>query len=86
MPLFDYTCDKDGAFEVIRKYDDRETPIECPVCNKPSPYTPSYKTGSPVFKGTGFYQTDYKNPVPNFGKAPKLDKETKRMLETADGR
>ena len=56
MPLYEYQCDRDGRFEVIRKFSD--PPLKkCPTCGRPVQRLPS--APAIQFKGTGWYVTDY---------------------------
>ncbi len=56
MPLYEYQCDRDGRFEVIRKFSD--PPLKrCPKCGGPLQRLPS--APAIQFKGTGWYVTDY---------------------------
>lgn len=56
MPLYEYQCDRDGRFEVIRKFSD--PPLKkCPTCGGPVQRLPS--APAIQFKGTGWYVTDY---------------------------
>ena len=56
MPLYEYQCDRDGRFEVIRKFSD--PPLKkCPKCGGPVQRLPS--APAIQFKGTGWYVTDY---------------------------
>ena len=65
MPLYTFKCPKcDKVEEVIQKMSD-----EPPVCDKCSKMVPRKfvdmervfgDTGRPQFKGSGFYETDYK--------------------------
>ena len=56
MPLYEYQCDRDGRFEVIRKFSD--PPLKkCPKCGGPIQRLPS--APAIQFKGTGWYVTDY---------------------------
>ena len=56
MPLYEYQCDRDGRFEVIRKFSD--PPLKkCPTCGGPIQRLPS--APAIQFKGTGWYVTDY---------------------------
>ena len=59
MPLYSYKCPEHGEITKIRRVADRETPIACPECGKECPFTPDFKTGAPVFKGSGFHATEY---------------------------
>ena len=60
MPNYDYKCMVcNKQFEIFQKMTD-EPLTECPECGG----TIKRLIGaglSPIFKGTGFYQTDYKN-------------------------
>jgi putative FmdB family regulatory protein len=56
LPLYEYLCDRDGRFEVIRKFSD--PPLKkCPTCGRPVQRLPS--APAIQFKGTGWYVTDY---------------------------
>jgi putative FmdB family regulatory protein len=60
MPLYEYQCKSCGIIEVLQK--PSEEPLtNCPKCNKIVSKILSV-VGKPQFKGTGFYQTDYKKP------------------------
>jgi putative FmdB family regulatory protein len=60
MPTYDYKClDCGFTFEHFQRISE-EPLIECPKCN--GHVKRLIGAGSaPIFKGTGFYQTDYKN-------------------------
>ena len=60
MPTYDYKCNKcNYAFELFQKMTDE--PIkECPKCKGQVIRLIGAGAG-PIFKGSGFYQTDYKN-------------------------
>ena len=34
MPTYDYRCEIDGSFELVRSIDARDSPAECPVCGE----------------------------------------------------
>jgi putative FmdB family regulatory protein len=60
MPTYDYKClDCGNTFEHFQRI--TEEPLsECPVCS--GHVKRLIGAGSaPIFKGSGFYQTDYKN-------------------------
>ena len=61
MPTYDYECDACGhAFELFQGIND---PVKkrCPECKK-SKLRRLFGTGAAiVFKGSGFYQTDYRS-------------------------
>ena len=57
MPTYDYQCTAGHNFEKIHKMS--ETPrVKCPTCGKPAVRRISGGAGL-VFKGSGFYITDY---------------------------
>ncbi len=57
MPTYDYQCTAGHHFEKIHKMS--ETPrVKCPTCGQPSARQISGGAGL-VFKGSGFYITDY---------------------------
>ena len=60
MPTYDYKClECENTFEVFQKI--TEDPItNCPKCNGKVKRLIGAGAG-PIFKGSGFYQTDYKN-------------------------
>lgn len=60
MPTYDYRCMVcDYQFEEFQKMTD-ETLKECPKCGGTVKRLIGPGAG-PIFKGSGFYQTDYKN-------------------------
>ena len=73
MPTYDYICNKCGhTFELFQSM--TETPRKtCPVCKRVVRRLVSGGSGL-IFKGSGFYSTDYKNDK----KPPKDKKETKK--------
>jgi putative FmdB family regulatory protein len=63
MPTYDYKCnDCNYTFEMFQKMTD-EPLDKCPKCS--GNLKRLIGTGAtPIFKGSGFYQTDYKNSSP----------------------
>ncbi len=68
MPLYEYVCDAcSHSFEVRQGFNDEPVCV-CPKCSKkkvrrvisPAPI---------IFKGSGFYVTDYRSPSPTTGGA-----------------
>lgn len=60
MPTYDYKCiNCNYTFEYFQKITD-ELLTECPQCKGPLKRLIGIGA-APIFKGTGFYQTDYKN-------------------------
>jgi putative FmdB family regulatory protein len=61
MPTYDYVCDGCGnAFELFQSMTD---PVKktCPKCKKPKLRRLIGAGGAIVFKGSGFYKTDYRS-------------------------
>ena len=74
MPTYDYQCERCGhEFELFQSIS--ETPKrKCPECGK-NQLRRMFGTGAAVmFKGSGFYQTDYRSD--SYKKAAKADKES----------
>lgn len=71
MPTYDYVCDACGhefeAFESIKA--DPQT--DCAACGKPSLRRRIGPGAAILFKGSGFYQTDYRSD--SYKKAAKAD-------------
>lgn len=71
MPTYDYVCDACGhefeAFESIKA--DPQT--DCPSCGKPNLRRRIGPGAAILFKGSGFYQTDYRSD--SYKKAAKAD-------------
>ena len=60
MPTYEYKCDKCGhEFEAFQSIKDEPIKI-CPVCNSKVHRVINGGVGL-IFKGSGFYVTDYKN-------------------------
>lgn len=60
MPIYEYKCSACGhRFEELQKFSDAPL-VECPVCHKPALKKQITEAGF-VLKGTGWYQTDFKN-------------------------
>lgn len=59
MPIYAYKCDKCGKeFEKLEKMTSLRKP-NCPVCDS-AQVTLQVSAGSFQFKGSGFYDTDYR--------------------------
>lgn len=71
MPTYDYECSACGhAFEEFQGIND-DVLKKCPECKK-NKLQRLFGTGAAiVFKGSGFYQTDYRSE--NYKKAAKAD-------------
>lgn len=68
MPTYEYECAACGhAFEVFQRMSD--DPVEtCPECGEDEAERRISAGGGLVFKGSGFYATDYRDPPPDRGK------------------
>jgi len=74
MPTYDYECDAcEHAFELFQSISE---PVKkkCPACGKPK-LRRLFGTGAAVvFKGSGFYQTDYRSD--SYKKAAEKDRSS----------
>lgn len=72
MPTYDYVCDGCGhAFELFQSMSD---PVKktCPKCGKKKLRRLIGAGGAIVFKGSGFYKTDYRSD--SYKKGAEADK------------
>ena len=61
MPTYDYVCDGCGhAFELFQSMTD-SVKKTCPQCKKPKLRRLIGAGGAIMFKGSGFYKTDYRS-------------------------
>ncbi|HZZ72849.1 MAG TPA: zinc ribbon domain-containing protein [Pirellulales bacterium] len=95
MPTYDYVCDAcDHKFELFQGIND---PIKkkCPECGK-SKLRRLFGTGGAImFKGSGFYQTDYRSDSykskaaadkPSDGKSSETKSESKSESKSGDSK
>ena len=61
MPTYDYTCSAcSHSFELFQSI--KEDPVKkCPACGKLKAERVIGAGGAIIFKGSGFYQTDYRS-------------------------
>jgi putative FmdB family regulatory protein len=69
MPTYEYLCPKGHEFERFQKMSDKPR-AKCPICGQPASRKISGGAGL-VFKGSGFYITDYGKD----GKGPRKEAE-----------
>ena len=69
MPTYEYRCPAGHEFEIIQKITDRPG-AKCPTCGRPAQRQLSGGAGL-IFKGSGFYITDYGKD----GKGPRKEPE-----------
>ncbi len=76
MPTYDYECDACGhAFELYQGINDPKK-RKCPECGKLKLRRLLGTGAAVVFKGSGFYQTDYRSDSYNKAKAADKPKGT----------
>ena len=81
MPTYDYVCDACGhTFELFQSMTD-SVKRTCPQCRKRKLRRLIGTGGAIMFKGSGFYQTDYRSE--SYKKAAAADKPTEKKKETA---
>lgn len=68
MPTYEYVCPEGHGFELFKKMSDDPSAV-CPACGKPATRKISGGAGL-VFKGSGFYITDYGKDGKGPRKAP----------------
>ena len=83
MPTYDYECKHCGyKFEVLQKITDK--PLDnCPKCNNKVRRLIGSGSGI-IFKGTGFYATDYRKKTPP-ARDNKQDKACPKIKEGCQG-
>ena len=75
MPTYDYHCDAcEHEFEVFQSINDPKK-RKCPECGKNKLRRLFGTGGAIVFKGSGFYQTDYRSD--NYKKGAAADSKSK---------
>jgi putative FmdB family regulatory protein len=71
MPTYEYLCPLGHEFDLFQKMSDKPR-AKCPTCGKPATRKISGGAGL-VFKGSGFYITDYGKD----GKGPRKEESAK---------
>ncbi|HEV3025115.1 MAG TPA: zinc ribbon domain-containing protein [Pirellulales bacterium] len=80
MPTYDYVCDGcDHKFELFQSIK-ADPEKKCPECGKPKLRRLIGAGGAIVFKGSGFYQTDYRSE--SYKKRAEADKPASESKST----
>lgn len=80
MPTYDYECDACGhEFELFQGINDA-VKKKCPECKKSKLRRLFGTGGAIVFKGSGFYETDYRSE--SYKKGEKAAKESKTKSDS----
>ncbi len=84
MPTYDYVCDACGhKFELFQSI--KDNPIrKCPECKKLKLRRLFGTGGAIVFKGSGFYQTDYRSD--SYKKQASADKSSGENKSSSDSK
>src|SRR5438309_7560298 len=88
MPTYDYKCTACGhTFDELQSFSE---PVlkKCPKCKKNKLERLFGGGGAIIFKGSGFYETDYRRPPEKKAEgeaAPKAEAKTETKSETASG-
>ncbi len=82
MPTYEYKCKKcKHEFEEIQSIS-ADPLVLCPVCKTQNLVRIISKGGGMIFKGSGFYQTDYKNSKSDTKESKPTSKATKPKSST----
>jgi putative FmdB family regulatory protein len=82
MPTYEYQCDAcEHKFDELQAYSD--PPLKkCPECGKPKLRRVYGAGGGIIFKGSGFYQTDYRSE--SYKAAAKAEQESAKPAGEKD--
>ena len=84
MPTYDYECDAcEHKFELFQSIKD-SVKRKCPSCGEQKLRRLFGTGGAIVFKGSGFYQTDYRSD--SYKKRAKEDKKAAEDKKSSDGK
>lgn len=84
MPTYDYVCEAcDHAFEIFQSIKE-DAKKKCPECGKPKLRRLIGPGAAIVFKGSGFYKTDYRSD--SYKKAAAADKTSAAPSTSESGK
>jgi putative FmdB family regulatory protein len=76
VPTYDYRCDDCGhEFDVFQRMSE-DSLTDCPHCERPNLRRLIGSGAGIIFKGSGFYETDYKRSKTDTGKSESSKKES----------
>lgn len=82
MPTYEYVCDKcSHEFEMFQSMKDEPIHV-CPKCRSRKVRRLMGMGGGIIFKGSGFYETDYKRKTNGAAASEKSEKEIEKKTET----
>jgi len=81
MPTYEYKCPKGHVFEKFYQAISNKRKIACPTCGRMAERQLSVGGGL-VFKGTGFYETDYKRAGEKKESEPKPETKPETKSES----
>ena len=81
MPTYDYRCQECGhTFDVFQRMSE-DVLTDCPECGKPGLRRLIGSGAGIIFKGSGFYETDYKRSRTGDSKESKSEAKTESKPE-----
>jgi len=81
MPTYEYLCPKGHTFEKLERITEAKSRARCPECGRMAGRRISGGAGL-VFKGSGFYITDYGKD----GKGPRKSEKESSETKPAEGK
>lgn len=85
MPTYQYQC-RNCGYELEEFQSIKEDPLtHCPNCSTENLLRVMGTGGGLIFKGSGFYLTDYKNTKSSPPSEKKESKETKKTTDKKEG-